>query len=85
MRQEVKYALDLMVEFGDDFGKCPVCGCMGTYEYDGPRRKDDNDYFEVGINASDESSAINGQNLLADLGWSKNARRKIRYGVIEKR
>lgn len=42
-----KYALDLMVEFGDDFGKCPVCGCMGTYEYDDPRRKDDNDYFEV--------------------------------------
>ena len=23
--------------------------------------------------ASDESSAINGQNILADLGWSKNA------------
>ncbi|MDD6879954.1 MAG: excinuclease ATPase subunit [Firmicutes bacterium] len=45
--KKFKYALDLMVEFGDDYGKCPVCGTMGTYEYDGPRRKDDNDYFEV--------------------------------------
>lgn len=42
-----KYALDLMVEFGDDYGKCPKCGAMGIYEYDGPRRKDDQDYEEV--------------------------------------
>ena len=45
--RKFKYALDLMVEFGEDFGKCPTCGCMGIYEYDGPRRKEDNDYFEV--------------------------------------
>lgn len=45
--KKFKYALDLMSEFGEEFGKCPVCGTMGTYEYDGPRRKDDKDYFEV--------------------------------------
>ena len=27
----------------------------------------------VAFLASDESSAINGQNIIADLGWSKNA------------
>ena len=27
----------------------------------------------VAFLASDEASAINGQNILADLGWSKNA------------
>ena len=42
-----KYPLDLMVEFGEDFGKCPNCGIMGSYEYDGPRRTDDLEYFEV--------------------------------------
>ncbi len=47
--KKFEYALDLMVEFGDDFGKCPDCGEMGVYEYDGPRRKDDKDYFEVEI------------------------------------
>lgn len=45
--KKFKYALDLLSEFGDDFGKCPECGHMGSYEYDGPRRKDDADYFEV--------------------------------------
>ncbi len=45
--KKFSYPLDLMVQFGEDFGKCPVCGTMGTYEYDGPRRKDDRDYFEV--------------------------------------
>lgn len=42
-----KYPLDLMGDFGEDFGKCPVCKVMGTYEYDGPRRKDDSDYLEI--------------------------------------
>ncbi|MBQ6900095.1 MAG: excinuclease ATPase subunit [Firmicutes bacterium] len=42
-----KYALDLMQEFGESFGQCPECGSQGIYEYDGPRRKDDADYFEV--------------------------------------
>ena len=42
-----KYALDLMQEFGESFGQCPECGSQGIYEYDGPRRKDDSDYYEV--------------------------------------
>lgn len=42
-----KYPLDLLTEFGDDFGLCPKCKTMGIYEYDGPRRKEDFDYFEV--------------------------------------
>lgn len=42
-----KYPLDLMGDFGEDFGKCPVCKVMGTYEYDGPRRRDDSDYLEI--------------------------------------
>lgn len=42
-----KYAQDMMVEFGNDFGKCPNCGCMGTYIKDGPRGTDDADYIEV--------------------------------------
>lgn len=45
--KKFKYALDLMAEFGDDFGKCPNCNTLGEYEYDGPRRTDDNDYEEV--------------------------------------
>ena len=27
-----KYALDLMTEFGEEFGKCPRCGGAGVYE-----------------------------------------------------
>ncbi len=37
----------MMEEFGADFGKCPKCGEMGTYESDGPRAKNDSEYFEV--------------------------------------
>ena len=42
-----EYALDMMEEFGTDFGKCPKCGAMGVYESDGPRAKNDAEYFEV--------------------------------------
>lgn len=35
--------------------------------------------------ASDESSAINGQNILADLGWSKTRCRKIRIWCNRKK
>ncbi|MBQ1681229.1 MAG: excinuclease ATPase subunit [Agathobacter sp.] len=45
--KKFKYALDMIPEFGDDYGKCPVCGTMGTYEKDGARTKDDADYEEV--------------------------------------
>ena len=42
-----KYALDLIPEFGDDFGHCPECGAMGIYEKDGTRTLDDAEYTEV--------------------------------------
>lgn len=42
-----KYASDLIAEFGDDFGKCPVCEEMGTYLKEGARTKDDLLYEEV--------------------------------------
>ena len=45
--KKFKYAQDLMADFGDAFGRCPDCAAMGTYVYDGPRRKDDADYPEV--------------------------------------
>lgn len=42
-----KYALDLIPEFGANFGKCPICHCQGIYEKDGARALDDFDYMEV--------------------------------------
>ena len=45
--KQFKYALDLLPEFGDDFGKCPDCGQMGTYVKEGARAKDDLLYEEV--------------------------------------
>ncbi len=45
--KKFKYAQDMIPEFGADFGKCPVCGTMGTYIKDGPRGTDDADYYEV--------------------------------------
>ncbi|MDD4370068.1 MAG: excinuclease ATPase subunit [Anaerostipes sp.] len=45
--KKFKYASDLMVEFGDEFGQCPECGEMGTYEKDSARTIDDGNYFEV--------------------------------------
>ena len=42
-----EYALDMMVEFGEEFGYCPKCNVMGSYEKEGPRQKDDSEYFEV--------------------------------------
>ncbi len=45
--KKFKYAIDLIPEFGDDFGKCPICRKMGTYEKDGARTIDDQNYEEV--------------------------------------
>lgn len=42
-----KYAIDLMSEFGDDFGKCPKCETAGTYIKEGARTPDDLEYEEV--------------------------------------
>lgn len=42
-----EYALDVMPEFGDQFGCCPECRVPGIYEKEGARQLDDNEYFEV--------------------------------------
>ena len=42
-----KYALDLIAQFGDAYGKCPCCGTDGVYEKDGARTLDDLEYTEV--------------------------------------
>lgn len=42
-----KYALDLISQFGEDFGKCPKCSSFGIYEKDGARTIDDLEYTEV--------------------------------------
>ena len=46
-----EYALDVMTEFGDEFGFCPECRRGSTVctldRRKGARQKDDNDYFEV--------------------------------------
>lgn len=45
--KQFKYAIDLIGEFGDEFGCCPQCGQMGTYVKEGPRLSDDLEYEEV--------------------------------------
>ena len=42
-----EYALDVMTEFGDEFGFCPECHVMGVYEKEGARTLDDAEYFEL--------------------------------------
>jgi hypothetical protein len=42
-----KYAIDMIPEFGQDFGHCPVCGTEGSFEKDGARIPDDVLYEEV--------------------------------------
>lgn len=42
-----EYALDVMTEFGDEFGFCRMCHVMGVYEKEDARQVDDNEYFEV--------------------------------------
>ena len=34
-----EYALDVMTEFGDEFGFCPECHVMGVYEKEGAKHK----------------------------------------------
>ena len=45
--KQFKYATDLIPVFGDDFGKCPVCGSMGVFEKEGARTPDDLEWTEV--------------------------------------
>lgn len=45
--KQFKYATDLMAEFGNEFGCCPVCGAAGTYVKEGAVQPDDLEYEEV--------------------------------------
>lgn len=45
--KKFKYELDMMTEFGDEFGFCPDCKVMGVYEKEGARTLDDAEYYEV--------------------------------------
>lgn len=45
--KQFKYAIDLMTEFGDEFGNCPDCSAAGTYIKEGARTPDDLEYEEV--------------------------------------
>ena len=45
--KQFKYATDLIPEFGDEFGCCPVCGTPGTYIKEGAVQPDDLEYEEV--------------------------------------
>jgi ssDNA-binding Zn-finger/Zn-ribbon topoisomerase 1 len=42
-----KYATDLIVEYGDEYGYCPECNVMGEYVTEGARIPDDLNYAEV--------------------------------------
>lgn len=45
--EKFKYAIDLIPEFGDDFGKCPCCGKPGKLVGEGPVLAKYNAYKEV--------------------------------------
>lgn len=42
-----KYAVDMIPEFGQNFGRCPACGTEGIFEKDGARIPADAMYEEV--------------------------------------
>ena len=45
--KKYKYAVDMIAEFGEDFGKCPVCGAQGKLIGEGPVMAKYKDYEEV--------------------------------------
>ncbi|MGN0658337.1 MAG: hypothetical protein ACI4LA_01900 [Emergencia sp.] len=45
--RKFRYALDLLNEMGDQFGRCPDCGAEGTFIKEGPVSRDSMDYVEV--------------------------------------
>lgn len=42
-----KYGIDLIAEYGEEFGYCPHCNRMGEYVTEGARIPDDLRYEEV--------------------------------------
>lgn len=45
--KKFKYEFGRMSEFGSQFGLCPVCNVEGTYDHDGARSKNDEEFEEV--------------------------------------
>ena len=45
--KKYKYAIDLIADFGADFGKCPVCGADGDLTYEGAVSPETSEYEEV--------------------------------------
>lgn len=45
--KKYKYAVDLIGDFGDDFGKCPDCGSDGKLTFEGPVSPETSEYEEV--------------------------------------
>lgn len=46
-KKKYKYAIDLISDFGDEFGKCPVCGSDGDLVGEGPVLAKYKDFEEV--------------------------------------
>ncbi len=45
--KQYKYAIDLIAELGERFGRCPNCGTEGVPEKEGARTPDDLEYEEI--------------------------------------
>ncbi|MCF0142050.1 MAG: excinuclease ATPase subunit [Parasporobacterium sp.] len=45
--KKFRYAIELIPEFGDEFGCCPVCGKMGELVGEGPIMAQYQDHEEV--------------------------------------
>lgn len=45
--KKFKYAIDLLNEMGDQFGKCPICNIEGTFIKEGPNTPDSLEYEET--------------------------------------
>lgn len=45
--KKFKFAIDLLDEAGERFGKCPDCNVEGTFIKEGPNTEDSLDYEEI--------------------------------------
>lgn len=45
--KKYKYAIDMISEYKEEFGKCPECGNKGKLVKEGARTLDDLEYEEV--------------------------------------
>ena len=45
--KKYRYAIDLIGEYGEDFGKCPDCGSDGKLAWEGPVSTETAQYEDV--------------------------------------